>query len=65
MGQKLPTLTVAEKIERYKKILAMYQKIDRELGILEKRGKILFSEVHEVVDRDKMQQVLKYIDKTK
>ena len=43
----------------------MYKKIDRELGVLEKRGKTLFGEVHEVVDREKMKKVLKYIDKNK
>ena len=65
MAQKLSPLTVVEKIKRYQKVLAMYQKIDRELDVLEKRGQTLFGEVHEVVDRAKMQKVLKYIDKTK
>ena len=65
MAQQSSTLSVAEKIKRYQKVLAMYRKIDRELGVLEKRGKTLFGEVHEVVDREKMQKVLKYIDKTK
>lgn len=65
MVQQSSPLSVAEKIKRYQKVLAMYKKIDRELGVLEKRGKTLFGEVHEVVDREKMQKVLKYIDKTK
>ena len=65
MVQQLPPLTVAEKIKRYQKVLAMYKKIDRELDVLEKRGRTLFGEVHEVIDREKMQKVLKYIDKNK
>jgi len=63
MGQKLPTLTVEEKVDRYKKIIARFQKISDDLNRLEKEGNILFEEVHQVIDKNKMKKVLGYISK--
>lgn len=56
--QLLPTKTEEE---QYRRLLDLYQELETELAKLEKEGKILKQEIFQVLDQEKMKEVLQKI----
>jgi|GEM_PF-4011468 len=54
-----------QKIERYKRLLKMYRDINIELDKLAEDGHALEGDLQKIIDHEKMQKVLQYINKQK